>query len=98
MTSSVDILLWLRFNYWKHILGLQIFKTRQGQVIIYQNFTYSRCSGAKHRLRCSRAYRGKCKAQLKTDDEGNVIFAYNNHNHPPPGLILDNKTSKVYSL
>lgn len=51
--------------------------------IMYKGYTFS-TGPRKGSLVCSRRRRGKCSARLRLDDDGNIVFAVTDHNHPPP--------------
>ncbi|PZC74402.1 hypothetical protein B5X24_HaOG207879 [Helicoverpa armigera] len=52
--------------------------------MVYKEYTFSYIDKTKKYLCCSRRKQGKCDAKIRLNDDGEVVLAKTDHNHPPP--------------
>ncbi|KAG7309862.1 hypothetical protein JYU34_004375 [Plutella xylostella] len=56
---------------------------------MYRSYTFSKYSSDVRYQYCSRRAALKCKARLRLDRVGKIVFADDTHNHPPPRFYRD---------
>uniref|UniRef100_A0A2H1WB32 SFRICE_005660 n=1 Tax=Spodoptera frugiperda TaxID=7108 RepID=A0A2H1WB32_SPOFR len=69
-------------------MGAQLIQFTNGKTLLmYQKYTFSMQGVHKNYGICSRKRGRKCKARLRLNKCGEIVFAETNHSHPPPKLM-----------
>lgn len=87
-TYLIKCVIFVLFTNKKIVTGeYEIIKVKKRNIILYNNFTYSKVGRTMRHQYCSKKSRNDCRAKLTLREDGSIESAYTCHNHPPPMLM-----------